>query len=282
MILDEALKQKLVEIFGAEALALSPLSAAKHARLFRVTLVNKENYVVKRATGLVEEAQMLKTLSELGGLPVPKVYFATDDLMIMDYIVADWHMDESAQKDAARHLARLHQVTGDSYGYDFDTKIAGITQPNRRMENWADFFITNRLLYMADKAYETGHLEKDMRKNIDTLSARLPAMIGSGNPPALIHGDCWGGNILVRRGEIRGFIDPAIYYADPEIELAFSTLFNTFDQTFFSAYAREVDIKPGFFEERRDIYNLYPLLVHTVLFGAGYARKIKRVLDRLL
>ena len=38
----------------------------------------------------------------------------------------------------------------------------------------------------------------------------------------------WSGNVLVKRGQIAGFVDPAIYCAHPEVELAFSTMFNTF------------------------------------------------------
>jgi fructosamine-3-kinase len=283
MISDQALKDKLAEIFGTEVLAIAPLSAAKHAEIFRVTMLNKENYVVKRSDqGLMDEAEMLKTLSEKGGLPVPKVYYSADTVIIMDYIVSDWHFDEAAQKDAAVHLSKLHQVEGTAYGYDHDTLIAGISQPNDWMDNWADFFITNRFLYMAEQALAKDSIDKKLMKKIDKLSAKLPEIIGTGNPPVLIHGDCWGGNILSHRGKIEAFLDPAVYYADHEIELAFSTLFNTFDQTFFSRYNKEVDIKPGFFEERRDIYNLYPLLTHATLFGSSYARKINRIIDKFL
>lgn len=283
MISDQAIKEKFVEIFGTEVLAIAPLSAAKHAEIFRVTMINKDNYVVKRSpNGLTDEAEMLKTLSEKGGLPVPKIHYFADNIIIMDYIVSDWHLDESAQKDAAIHLSKLHQVEGTAYGYDHDTLIAGISQPNGWMDNWADFFITNRLLYMAERALATAGIDNKLMKKIDKLSAKLPELIGTGNPPVLIHGDCWGGNILSHRGKIEAFVDPAIYYADHEIELAFSTLFSTFDQTFFSHYSKHVDIKPGFFEERRDIYNLYPLLTHATLFGSSYARKVNRIVDKFL
>jgi len=55
---------------------------------------------------------------------------------------------------------------------------------------------------------------------------------------------------LCKDGRIAGFVDPAIYYADPEIELAFSTLFGTFGSRFFNRYAEHRPILPGFFEER--------------------------------
>jgi fructosamine-3-kinase len=90
----------------------------------------------------------------------------------------------------------------------------------------------------------------------------------------------WGGNVLVDGGRIAAFIDPAIYHADPEIELAFSTLFGTYGDTFFRRYGEHRPIRPGFFEARRDIYNLYPLLVHTRLFGGQYAGQVDSILRR--
>ena len=87
--------------------------------------------------------------------------------------------------------------------------------------------------------------------------------------------------MLSRDGRIAGFLDPAIYYADPEIELAFSTLFGTFGDAFFRAYGERRPLRPGFFEVRRDLYNLYPLLVHVRLFGGSYLGDVERILDRL-
>jgi len=98
--------------------------------------------------------------------------------------------------------------------------------------------------------------------------------------PSLIHGDMWGGNVLCRNGAVAGFVDPAIYYADAEIELAFSTLFSTFGDAFFSRYRELRDIRPGFFETRVPLYNLYPLLVHVRLFGGGYVAQVERTLTR--
>jgi fructosamine-3-kinase len=91
----------------------------------------------------------------------------------------------------------------------------------------------------------------------------------------------WGGNVLVRDGRIAGFVDPAIYFADPEIELAFSTLFSTFGEPFFRRYSEIRPLRPGFFEVRRDLYNLWPLLVHVRLFGGAYVASVERTLDKL-
>ena len=97
---------------------------------------------------------------------------------------------------------------------------------------------------------------------------------------SLIHGDVWTTNVLARNGRVTGFIDPAIYYAHAEIELAFTTLFGTFDEDFLRRYEELRPIAPGFMEVRRDIYNLYPLLVHVRLFGGGYVASVESILHR--
>jgi fructosamine-3-kinase len=98
--------------------------------------------------------------------------------------------------------------------------------------------------------------------------------------PSAIHGDLWGGNILSSGHRISGLIDPALYYADAEIELAFMTLFGSVGDRFFRSYGERSALRPGFFEARRDLYNLYPLLVHVRLFGGGYVAQVERTLDR--
>ena len=96
----------------------------------------------------------------------------------------------------------------------------------------------------------------------------------------MLHGDLWGGNILCHDDKIAGLIDPAIYYGDREIDLAFGTLFGDLTPEFFKQYDEVSKIEPGFFEERRDLYNLYPLLVHVRLFGGSYVDSVDQTLSR--
>ena len=283
MISNEELKTKVSEVFEGKVMTLSPLSSAEHAESFKIVLENGDRYVAKRSPhSLDEEAQMITYLHEKGGLPTPKIYHASPKLLIMESIHSDWQMNEGAQMDAAGHLARLHKVESDRYGFEFDTHIADILQSNTQSENWAEFFVKNRLLHMAELAYRKNAIDKDLMHKIDILASKAAGIIGQGNRPVLIHGDCWGGNILPYRGKIKAFIDPAIYYADHEMELAFLTLFNTADQHFFTRYEEEIEIKPGFFEERRVLYNIYPLLVHAVLFGRSYARKVNKAVETFI
>ncbi len=135
---------------------------------------------------------------------------------------------------------------------------------------------------MGRRALDAGRLPGATFAALEAFCGKLDRFVAPGARPGLIHGDVWGGNVLARAGRIAAFVDPAIYFADAEIELAFSTLFGTFGEAFFERYRQIRPIAPGFLEVRRDLYNLYPLLVHTRLFGGGYAARVERILARLV
>ncbi|HSV29699.1 MAG TPA: fructosamine kinase family protein, partial [Candidatus Omnitrophota bacterium] len=212
-------------------------------------------------------------------LPVPEVLHADDGLLLMEHVEAGGTMTDAAEEHAAELLARLHAMTWHSYGAERDTVIGGLHQPNPPTARWLDFFRDHRLLFMAAEAHRAGRLPAPLLRRIETLAGRLGEWIEEPARPALIHGDCWGGNVLVRAGRVAAFIDPALYYADPEIELAFTTLFGTFGDPFFRRYG---PLRPGFWEVRRDLYNLYPLLVHVRLFGGGYVGDVERIVGRFV
>lgn len=254
------------------------------ASVSRVTLADGRTVAEKAGDGLALEGRMLRYLADNSALPVPGVYVADDDLLVMDWLESGGGLGREEQRDAARHVAALHGVTADAHGLSFDTLIGPLHQPNPKTRRWIPFFRDHRLLYMAGEAYRAGRIDTGLMARIESFASKLDGLIDEPAAPALLHGDLWGGNVLAGRGRIAGFIDPAIYHGHPEIELAFSTLFSTFGDGFFDRYQelRGLDAhwRRGFFESRRDIYNLYPLLVHARLFGGGYASSVDRIVRR--
>jgi len=231
---------------------------------------------------LATEAYMLGELAHLASLPVPEVYYSDERLLIMSWIENDGGpISPGVERHAAELLAALHNLRFEQFGYERDTLIGPLHQPNPSSPDWIAFFRDQRLMHMARSARDEGRLPGRLYARLENLAGRLSDYLVAPAHPALIHGDLWGGNVLVRDGRIAGFVDPAIYCAHPEIELAFTTMFSTFGAAFFDAYEALSPLEPGFHDLRRDIYNLYPTLVHVRLFGAGYLGGVENTLARL-
>ena len=284
--LSEGLIARVRAATGKSPRNARPLSGGCIAEVLKLELegggacVAKLGQAAASGPGLALEAFMLDYLARETALPVPAVLHASDELLLLDYVESGGSLDADAQAHAAELLAALHGIGAPQFGFERDTLIGPLPQPNPWSERWIDFFAESRLLHFGRLAVERGRLPGSSLTDLERLCTKLDRYIEPGTPPSLIHGDVWGGNVLVKDGRIAAFIDPALYFADPEIELAFSTLFGTFGDAFFRRYGALRPLKPGFFEIRRDLYTLYPLLVHAFLFGAPYDRSVQALLDR--
>lgn len=268
---------------GERLQSARPMGGGCIGEVYKVELEDGTPLVAKvdrdRGSHLEREAYMLRYLSKKSDLPVPEVFHGSETLLLMEFIEGNSNFSHGAEHHAAELLATLHGITADAYGHQRDTLIGSLDQPNPWTESWTEFFRDHRLLYMAGVAQEAGRLPMQDRHRIERLAGRLDDLIEEPEQPSLIHGDAWSANVLTRGDRITGFLDPAIYHADPEMELAFISLFDSFGEAFFGRYREIRGIKDGFLEVRRDIYNLYPLLVHVYYFGGGYLGSVRESLN---
>jgi fructosamine-3-kinase len=277
------LADEVERLIGKRPLRVAAMGGGCIAPVYCCDLPGGERIVAKQPSPgrtLDCEAWMLGYLRANTALPVPTVLVAEPGLLLLDYIESGDAVDARSEAHAAELLAALHAIKGPHFGFERDTLIGPLDQPNPPAPRWRDFFRDHRLLHRAHAAHAAGRLPARLLARIEALAGRLPRWIDEPPHPALIHGDCWTGNVLVKAGRVVGFIDPALYWAHPEIELAFGTLFGTFGEAFFRRYAALAPLAPGFFAARRDLYNLYPLLVHVELFGGGYANSVARILEK--
>jgi len=269
---------------GTEPTEVAPLTGGSIAEVYRATVPERGRVVVKidrsGSPSLDIEAYMLEYLASHSTLPVPRVFHSTPQLLIMEMLPGESHFSENAQLHAAELLAELHAIRADRHGLERDTLIGALHQPNPLELEWIPFFRNHRLRYMGQVGYEWGRFGKKLLGRIEAMAERLDEFLEEPPHPALLHGDIWTTNVLAEDNRLTGFIDPAIYFGHPEIELAFITLFSTFGPDFFNRYNELRPISPGFFEQRKDIYNLYPLLVHVRLFGGSYVSSVESTLDR--
>lgn len=239
--------------------------------------------VSKATDGFQLEAFMLNTLSS-AGWPVPEIWGSDEHCLIMQWLVNDGtSLEPHSEFTVGQSLAKLHSCREPSrahFGFDRATPIGPIAQPNTECPTWITFFKERRLMHMASLAKANGRLPGKTFDRIELLAQKLGDYLAEPEHPSLIHGDLWGGNVIVNEGQLVGYIDPAIYYAHFEIELAFTQMFGTFGPDFFNGYESITPLDQEFFEIRMEIYNLYPTLVHVNLFGSSYLAPIECTLSR--
>ncbi|GAB3933919.1 hypothetical protein GCM10027614_05960 [Micromonospora vulcania] len=129
--------------------------------------------------------------------------------------------DAPARYDLGAALAALHRVTGDRFGYDGD-RASGST--------WRTAFTAMLDALLADAA-DWGVRLPVSPDRLRTLVGRHAAVLDEVRRPALLHFDCWDGNVLAApdpAGRLRlcGLVDGERFlHGDPLLDLVSPLLF---------------------------------------------------------
>jgi fructosamine-3-kinase len=138
-------------------------------------------------------------------------------------------------------------------------------------DTWGRFYAAERLTPMAERA--APRMSASGRGAVDTVVTRCAAgEYDTDDGPARLHGDLWSGNVMwTADGAV--LIDPAAHGGHRETDLAMLALFGCpYLEAVLDGYQSVRVLSPGW-EQRIGLHQLYPLLAHVVLFGAGYARQ---------
>ncbi len=278
-----AIGQRAAAAVGGRLGDVAPLRGGSTGTILRIALTDGRLLVAKAGGDRTVEARMLRDLAAGTTLPLPMLRHADPDLLVLDHVAHErGRFDDAVQRDLARHLAALHQDTGAECGYGYDTPYGTVVQDNRPAGDWIGFFRERRLIPVTAAARNAGRLEPCLARRLDRLSAGLDRFLTPPTRPALLHGDLWTGNLLHRGGRVVAFLDPALFFGHPEYDLACGTLFANLRPAFFDAYGECLPFdRPGFFDRRREIYLLYPLLAHVLSWDTRYAGQVDRILTRL-
>ena len=260
-----------------------PLNGGDINQVFKVEL-NNQNLVIKlnKSKDLPQlfekEKKGLELLSQSNFIiPKPHLYgtYKSYDFLIIDYIETGRNLNWG---DFGEKLAQLHQIEGKHFGLDHDNYIGSLIQVNEQCNEWSDFYTNHRLLALTAKARDQGVFERKHCLFVEKLCQKLNELIPACDP-SLIHGDLWSGNLLADKSGQPVLIDPAVYYGHPEMDWAMLSLFGNYPEEATRSYQNIKPLEKGL-GERIDIHQLYPLLVHLILFGRGYLSGILSTLKK--
>jgi fructosamine-3-kinase len=230
------------------------------------------------------EAHGLRLLARAGVIRVPAVIAQGDaDGDCPAFLALEWietggrrSSEERMMERFGAALADLHRHTAPAHGLDRDNFIGRLPQPNPRTAGWIEFYRDQRIGFQMELARRRGRLPARREDLLTRLMNRLPDLLDdAAMPPALLHGDLWGGNYLIDDQGRAVLIDPAVCYGHREMDLAMSELFGGFTPSFHEAYHAAYPLHG--YPERRPLYQLYYLLVHLNLFGEHYGGQVDAI-----
>jgi fructosamine-3-kinase len=236
----------------------------------------------------------LRLLRTTGTVQVPQVFTAAEcsgsqpAFILMEWIgpaaetMAGFDQEKLGQQLANLHLWEEATSHAGFYGLDQDNYIGEIVQFNQWKRNWIEFFRSSRLEPQIRLANVSKRLPTIRKKRLQYVVDHLDDWLeGVERRPSLLHGDLWSGNVIANTVGDPVVLDPAVYYGDREIDLAFTEMFGGFSNRFYEAYKEVWPLKSGY-AERKQIYNLYHLINHLNHFGESYGPAIDQTLSRFV
>jgi fructosamine-3-kinase len=254
----------------------------------RVVLADGRTVVVKEGPTAEAEAAGLRWLAVPGGPPVPEVLDVDGDRLVAGFVPQDGPSGAAAEQ-LGRRLAVMHAAGAPAFGAgppgaSPDAWIGRApmrnvaapggdpsSDPGRPSEAaWARWYAADRVEPYLRTARDARDLTRAEAAVVEEVCATLPEIAGPPEPPARLHGDLWSGNVLWS-ADGAWLIDPAAHGGHRETDLAMLALFGCPHlDALLAGYDDAAPLAPGW-RARVPLHQLFPLLVHVVLFGRGYA-----------
>lgn len=272
-----ALDASIIAITGARATRVARVHGGDINVAWRAELDDGRTAFVKTnasppAGMFAAEARGLRWLAAPDVVRVPAVIGHDEHALVLEWLEPGPQGRDTAV-ELGRNLAALHRAGAPCFGLDAPSFIATLPQDNTPAATWDELWIERRLRPMVERAIALGRGPARWRTAIDQLATRA-AELAPDEPPARLHGDLWSGNVLVSGGA-PVLVDPAVYGGPREVDLAMLALFGGLDDRTVGAYDEAYPLEP-MWDERVPLWQLYPLLVHVVLFGGSYVTSVER------
>ncbi len=254
---------------------------------YRVTLPGgRDAFVKTRPTTIpgeyAAEAAGLAWLAEPGLLRTPAVLEIEQSRLVLEW-VEPGRLSAAGAEDLGRALAGTHRAGAQAFGappgVPAETGFGSLRMSNEPAGDWPSFYGERRLRPLAAMALQRGSLSSRGAGLVERLCDGLAELSGPAEPPARLHGDLWSGNVMADSAGAAWVIDPSAYGGHREMDLAMLRLFGAPSERIVAAYEEVMPLADGW-EERVELCQLAPLLVHAVLFGGSYGQAAERVAAR--
>ncbi|MET7475588.1 fructosamine kinase family protein [Streptomyces sp. NPDC005648] len=248
--------------------------------LTEVGLDGGQLVVVKRADepdAVAAEAAGLRWLADAGTVRVPDVWGSDRAWLVSDFVPEGPPTVEAAVR-FGRELAALHSAGAPAFGAPppggpVDAYIGLAPMRNIRGTDWPSWYAEHRVLPYLRAAVDGGTIRVAETAVVERVCERSPELAGPAEPPARLHGDLWNGNVLWGADGHVWLIDPAAHGGHRETDLAMLRLFGCPHlERIVDGYGQQAPLADGW-ADRIALHQLFPLLVHAVLFGRGYAEQ---------
>ena len=276
--------EPIAALIGRKIQSATSLFEGQNGTIYKLKDEKGKRYILKSGADAAQaatEARMLEDLKHYG-IRVPECHGTHERFLLLSFIESKPYAAQMRARIAADEIIKLHTISNEArmYGYYYDTLIGPFWQNNEQTQyNWALFYAKMRLEAMAIVAQKRGYLTQDTVERIAALSEVLHRLLDLASiVPSLIHGDLWSGNMLFGDDGVY-LIDPALYFADREVELAFIELFGSLSPYFFDLYREHFGIDESYEVFKKPLYQLYPLLVHVAIYGEGYLAPLMQRLE---
>lgn len=281
-----SLAEQVAHMIGREVASLDRVPGGDLNDAYRVRLTDGTAAFVKtrgRATcdEYEIEAAGLRWLARPYALAVPEVLAVGDSFLALEWIEAGGPLDYAL---LGHGLALLHRSGAPAHGASppgspsAELRLGPLVLAAAQADRWPPFYAEHRVLPTARKARDAGSLDVSGLAAIERVCSRIDDLAGPDEAPARLHGDLWHGNVI-NGPEGPVLIDPAAHGGHREIDLAMLRLFGSPPQEFLIAYEEFHPLSEGH-EERVELWQLFPLLVHAALFGGGYGARAAQIAMR--
>ncbi|HEX2894355.1 MAG TPA: fructosamine kinase family protein [Marmoricola sp.] len=270
------LADRAEQLLGTSVVSTTPVAGGDICTSTRLRLGDGRAALIKTRphapAGFFEaEARGLRWLAEPGVAEVAEVLGVSEDCIIVGWIEPGRPGPESANA-LGRMLARLHASGADRFGAEQDGFIGTLPLPNGTAETWPEFFAVRRVLPYLKLAADRGRIDAAGVAAVESVVRRIVDLAGPPEPPARLHGDLWSGNIVWNAERHAVLVDPAAHGGHRETDLAMLALFGLPQLARVQAAYQDVSPLADGWEERQPLHQLFPLLVHTALFGGRYGQ----------